>query len=197
MLFTALTGIIYPAIVTGIAQLCFPWRANGSLIKLNNTFIGSDLIGQSFSDPGYFWSRPSATLPFPYNAENSSGSNLGPSNPALFNVIKMRVARVANAADRTQLVPVDLVTASGSGLDPEISPAAAFYQVSRIAAARNVSEINLEIMIRSLLRHCTLGILGEPRLNVLELNLALASIPQNELGSLFKRKKYGRTPTQP
>lgn len=175
--FTVITGIIYPSIVTGIAQLLFPWEANGSLIKQNNIIIGSKLIGQSFTDPKYFWGRPSATTPYPYNALLSTGSNLGPSNPVLLTLIKQRI-EILHKADpqNLQLIPVDLVTASASGLDPEISPLAAYYQVHRVALARGVSENLIKKLVDQNIQYRTLGILGEPRVNVLYLNKALDSL---------------------
>lgn len=180
--FSLLTGLIYPAVVTGIAQVFFPWRANGSLLSLNsplknNGFIGSELIGQQFTEPKYFWGRPSATLPYPYNAENSSGSNLGPSNPNLLAAIKKRILILQQAdPQNAQLIPVDLVTASGSGLDPEISPQAALYQISRIARIRGLSPHEILILVQSFTKKRALEILGEPRINVLELNLALDNL---------------------
>jgi K+-transporting ATPase ATPase C chain len=172
--FTVITGVVYPLIVTGIAQLVFPHEANGSLIISNGKSVGSSLIGQSFSNPKYFWSRPSATSPTPYNAANSSGSNLGPLNPALIENVKTRIEQL-NTADPAskQLVPVDLVTASGSGLDPDISPASAEYQVPRIAKLRDLDESKVRELVAKHNRNRQLGILGEPRINVLELNLAL------------------------
>lgn len=172
--FTILTGLVYPLLVTGIAQLLFPWRANGSLIQQKGKVIGSYWIGQSFSDPRYFWSRPSATTPFPYNASNSSGSNLGPLNPDFLSVVTRRLSTLHQAdLDNQQTVPVDLVTASGSGLDPDISPLAAFYQVHRIAHARGLSEDQLHALVQQHIQPRTFGLLGEPRVNVLELNMAL------------------------
>ena len=174
ILFTVLTGLIYPSIVTGIAQLLFPWKANGSFIEHNNKTVGSQLIGQSFSDPKYFWGRASATTPFPYNAASSSGSNLAPSNPELLTKIKARVTQLREAdPQNSSRIPVDLATASGSGLDPEISPLAAFYQASRIAKARGRSEKEIQQLINENIHHRSLGILGEPRVNVLQLNIAL------------------------
>lgn len=172
--FTVITGIVYPLVVTGIAQLAFPHQANGSLIISNGKTVGSSLIGQSFSSPKYFWARPSATSPAPYNAANSSGSNLGPLNPALTDNVKTRISQLkaADAASKPP-VPVDLVTASGSGLDPDISPAAAEYQVSRVAKMRNINESRVRELVARHTRSRQLGILGEPRVNVLELNLAL------------------------
>lgn len=177
LLLTLITGLIYPAIVTGIAQLLFPWQTNGSLIKQNNIIIGSELIGQSFTDPKYFWGRPSATTPYPYNALLSTGSNLGPSNPVLLTLIKKRI-EILHKADpqNMQLIPVDLVTASASGLDPDISPLAAYYQVHRVAMARKLSENVVKKLVDQSIQYRTLGILGEPRVNVLYLNQALDSL---------------------
>jgi potassium-transporting ATPase KdpC subunit len=172
--FTLLTGLIYPGIITGIAQLFFPWQANGSLINQNGKIVGSVLIGQSFTNSNYFWGRPSATSPYPYNAANSSGSNLGPSNPDLFTAISGRVETFHQAdPDNHAFIPVDLVTASGSGLDPDISPLAAMYQIHRIAKVRGLSEQAVQGLIQQLVSQRTFGILGEPRINVLSLNLAL------------------------
>ena len=177
VVFTVITGVIYPLIVTGVAQLVFPRQANGSLIIDNGKTVGSSLIGQSFSSPKYFWARPSATSPMPYNAANSSGSNLGPLNPALTENVKARITQLkaADAASKP-LVPVDLVTASGSGLDPDISPAAAEYQVARVAKARNLDDAKVRELVVKLTKSRQLGILGEPRVNVLELNLALDNL---------------------
>ncbi len=174
LLFTLLTGVIYPLAVTGIAQLVFPHQANGSLILKNHQVIGSDLIGQQFSDPKYFWGRLSATSPNPYNAAASSGSNYGPTNPALFDEVKTRIAAL-KAADpgNTQPIPVDLVTSSGSGLDPNISVAAALYQLPRVARQRGLSEAAVRNLVDQFTSGRTLGFIGEPRVNVLELNLAL------------------------
>ena len=171
---TILTGVAYPLAVTGIAQLLFPHEANGSLIYKDGKPIGSTLIGQPFDDPRYFWGRPSATAPFPYNAAASSGSNLGPINPALTEAVKTRVA-VLRAADpgNDAPVPVDLVTASGSGLDPHISPAAAEYQVRRVARARGRQEAFVRTVVSQHTAERQLGVLGERRVNVLALNLAL------------------------
>jgi potassium-transporting ATPase KdpC subunit len=173
-LLTAATGIVYPLVVTGIAQLVFPRAANGSLIERDGKPVGSTLIGQPFSDPRYFWSRPSATSPFADNSASSSGSNLGPTNPALTAAVKQRIDAL-HAADpgNAAPVPVDLVTASGSGLDPHISPDAALFQVPRVAKARNMPEERLRRLVNEHVEGRTLGLLGEPRVNVLALNLAL------------------------
>jgi K+-transporting ATPase ATPase C chain len=170
---SVLTGLVYPLVFTAIAQLLFPAQANGSLIVQNGVVVGSRLIGQNFDDPRYFWSRPSATNP-PYNASSSSGSNLGPMNPAFKLAVASRLKNLL-AADpgNSQTVPVDLVTASASGLDPHISIAAAQYQIRRVARLRSISEEKLAELV---VKHTTqrfLGILGEPVINVLELNLAL------------------------
>ncbi len=177
LLFTFLTGLVYPLAVTGLAQLIFPHQANGSLIVKNGQVAGSSLIGQSFDDPKYFWGRLSATGPFPYNAAASSGSNFGPTNPALMDEVKARIAAL-KAADptNTQPIPVDLVTSSGSGLDPDISVAAALYQVPRVARARGLSEAVVRELVDKYTRGRTFGFLGEPRVNVLELNLELDSL---------------------
>jgi K+-transporting ATPase ATPase C chain len=176
-LLTVLTGLVYPAVTTGLAQLLFPHQANGSLIVRDGRIVGSELIGQPFSDPGYFWSRLSATGPMPYNAAASTGSNLGPTNPVLAEAVTARVEAL-RSADPTQTgpVPVDLVTASGSGLDPHISPAAARYQVARVAQARGRTPDEIRALVDRYAERRTLGILGEPRVNVLLLNLALDSL---------------------
>ena len=173
-LLTILTGVIYPLIVTGIAQAVFPRQANGSLIVKDGKAIGSELIGQPFDDPIYFWGRLSATAPFPYNAAASSGSNYGPTNPALIEMVQGRIdALKASDPNNSRSIPVDLVTASGSGLDPHISPAAADYQVSRVARARGLDEAAVRQLVAQYTQGRDLGVLGEPRVNVLELNLAL------------------------
>ena len=169
-----LTGVIYPYLVTGIAQLAFPRAANGSLIQADGKALGSTLIGQPFDDPKYFWSRPSATSPQPYNAAASSGSNQGPRNPALADAVKDRIKALRDAdPDNKAPVPVDLVTASGSGLDPDISIGAAQYQLHRVAKARGMPEDKLRALVDESTLGRTFGILGEPRVNVLALNLAL------------------------
>lgn len=174
ILFTVLTGLAYPLAVTGIGQLLFPGKANGSLITENGKVVGSDLIGQPFSDPKYFWGRLSATGPFPYNAAASSGSNYGPTNPALFDAVKGRIKQLHDADSTNTLpIPVDLVTASGSGLDPHISIAAAKYQIARVARVRGLGMEKVQSMVDENTESRQLGFLGEPRVNVLKLNLAL------------------------
>jgi len=174
---TLLTGVLYPFAVTGMAQVLFHDQAEGSLVTVGGHPVGSRVIGQSFSDPKYFWSRPSATSPQPYNATASSGSNQGPLNPALTDAIKTRIDAL-KAADpaNTLPVPVDLVTASASGLDPEISIAAAKYQAARVARVRGLAPEQVRALIDAHARGRLLGLLGEPRINVLELNLALDSL---------------------
>lgn len=181
VILTLITGIAYPLLVTGIAQLVFPHQANGSLILRDGKAVGSSLIGQSFISPQYFWPRPSATSPMPYNGCSSSGSNLGPINPALSESFKTRIERL-KAADPcgAPLVPADLVTASASGLDPDISPAAAEYQIPRIAKARNIDESLIRELVAKFTRGRQLGVLGEARVNVLELNLALDELEESK-----------------
>ena len=171
---TLITGVAYPLAVTGLAKVAFPSQADGSLIVKDGKVVGSTLIGQPFDDPKYFWGRPSATSPSPYNAAASSGSNLGPTNPALVKAVKERVDAL-RAADpgNTAPVPVDLVTASASGLDPHISPAAALYQTGRVARARKLDEDAVRALVAKHTEGRQLGFLGEPRVNVLALNLAL------------------------
>jgi K+-transporting ATPase ATPase C chain len=174
VMLTVVTGIAYPLVITGIAQVAFPHAANGSLIVVNGKTLGSELIGQPFDDPKYFWSRPSATSPQPYNGASSSGSNQGPRNPALADAVKDRIKALRDAdPGNTSPVPVDLVTASGSGLDPHISVAAADYQVARVAKARGMAPERIRDLVARTTEGRTLGILGEPRVNVLALNLAL------------------------
>jgi K+-transporting ATPase ATPase C chain len=174
---TALTGLLYPALITVLAHALFPGAARGSLIEHDGRMLGSTLIGQAFTDPKYFWSRPSATTPLPYNGAASGGSNLGPLNPALTDAVQVRITAL-RAADpgNSAPVPVDLVTASASGLDPDVSVAAARYQVGRIARARGLAPVRLEALVRTHSRGRLLGFLGEPRVNVLELNLALDTL---------------------
>jgi K+-transporting ATPase ATPase C chain len=173
-LFTVITGVLYPVLVTAIVQVAFPHRANGSLVIRDGKAVGSELIGQPFDAPKYFWSRPSATTSFPYNASASAGSNLGPTNPALTDAIRARVAAL-RAADpgNTAPVPVDLVTASASGLDPHISPGAALYQAPRVARARQMDPGAVQRLVATHIEDRQLGLLGELRVNVLALNLAL------------------------
>lgn len=174
LLFTCLTGIAYPLLVTFGAQLLFPYQANGSLIIKDNQILGSELIGQSFTRPEYFWGRPSATSPSPYNAGASGGSNLGVSNPSLVDAIKSRITALqAIDPDNKALIPVDLMTTSASGLDPHISPAAAEYQMMRIAKARKIDPEKLRKLVTLHTEGRQWGVLGEPRVNVLSLNLAL------------------------
>jgi K+-transporting ATPase ATPase C chain len=177
LLLSVLTGLLYPLVVTGLAQLLFPAQAMGSLIVQDGQARGSQLIGQSFSDPGHFWSRPSATTPQPYNGTASGGSNLGPLNPALSDAVKARIAALRAAdPENTTPVPIDLVTASGSGLDPDISVAAAVYQAPRIARARGLDVAQVRGLIATYSKGSVAGVLGEPRVNVLELNLALDAL---------------------
>ena len=183
LLLTLLTGLAYPLLVTGLAQVVFPHQANGSLIVQNGQVVGSALIGQSFDDPQYFWGRLSATGTFPYNAFNaenltaSSGSNYGPLNPALLAMVQSRIdALKAADPNNTLPIPVDLVTASASGLDPHISPAAAAYQLDRVARARGLEVAVVKQLIDRHTQGRDLGVLGEPRVNVLELNLALDNL---------------------
>jgi K+-transporting ATPase ATPase C chain len=174
---TALTGVVYPVVVTGIAQVLFPHQANGSLIVKDGKAVGSALIGQPFDDPKYFWGRPSATSPFPNNAGASTGSNLGPTNPALKKAVQDRIDALRAAdPDNQAPIPVDLVTASGSGLDPHISPAAALYQVHRVAKVRDTNEVALRQLVEQYTEGRQFGFLGEPGVNVLKLNLALDSL---------------------
>jgi K+-transporting ATPase ATPase C chain len=177
VLLSLLTGLAYPLLVTALGQTLFPAQAAGSLIVKDGQAVGSTLIGQSFTDPAHFWGRPSATGPFPNNAAASGGSNLGPLNPALIDAVKARVQALRDADPaNTAYVPVDLVTASASGLDPHISLAAAHYQKSRVASARKLPVEKVEALIEQATERPFLGLLGEPGVNVLRLNLALAEI---------------------
>ena len=171
---TLLTGVAYPLVVTGIARAAFAKQAGGSLIEENGRVRGSALIGQPFDEPMYFWGRLSATTPFAYNAGASSGSNLGPSNPALLDAARARIdaLRAADPENVAQ-VPVDLVTSSGSGLDPHVSPAAAAYQANRVARARGLDVAQIQALVAAHTERADLGFLGEPRVNVLALNMAL------------------------
>lgn len=174
VMLSVVTGVVYPLAVTGVAQGLFPHEANGSIVSIDGKAVGSELIGQQFSEPKYFWGRLSATGPYAYNAGASSGSNLGPLNPALTDAVKARIDAL-KAADpvNTQPVPVDLVTASGSGLDPDISLAAAQYQAARVAQVRNQPVERIMALIEAHAVRPWLGVFGEPRVNVLALNLAL------------------------
>jgi len=174
LFFTVLTGIAYPLAVTFSAQILFPSQANGSLLGSKEQPVGSELIGQAFSRPEYFWGRPSATSPVPYNGGASGGSNQGPSNPALIDAVQMRIKALRDAdPSHSEAVPVDLVTASASGLDPHVSPAAAAYQISRVAAVRHLSPDRVSELVDRYTEARQWGVLGEPRVNVLKLNLAL------------------------
>lgn len=178
VVFTIITGLVYPGVVTLLGQVLFPRQANGSLIEVNGKKVGSELIGQPFDDPKYFWSRPSATSPYAYNAANSGGSNSGPTNPDFINTVKGRIDALKKAdpemADAP--VPMDLVTASGSGLDPHISPAGAEYQVARVAKVRNLDPAKVRDLVSQNTQGRWLGFLGEPVVNVLKLNLALDAL---------------------
>jgi K+-transporting ATPase ATPase C chain len=174
LILTLLTGVAYPLVVTGVAQAALPQQANGSLITKGDSQVGSALLGQPFTDLKYFWGRPSVTSPQPYNGASSGASNLGPTNPALVDAVKARIQALRDAdPDNQAKVPVDLVTSSGSGLDPHISPAAAEYQVRRVARARHLDEAAVRSLVAAHTRGRQLGFLGEPAVNVLTLNLAL------------------------
>ena len=174
LLLTAITGVAYPAVVGGLGHLLFPHEAGGSIVERDGKPVGSSLIGQSFTDPRYFWSRPSATTPASNNGASSSPSNQGPTNPALTDAVKQRIAALQAADPGNQApVPVDLVTASGSGLDPEISPAAAEYQLARVARLRGLAQAKVRELVAAHTQGRQFGVLGEPRVNVVQLNLAL------------------------
>ncbi|MGD9636401.1 MAG: potassium-transporting ATPase subunit KdpC [Pirellulales bacterium] len=177
LVLTVLTGVVYPLVVTAVAQVVFPHQANGSLIERDGKVFGSELIGQQFDDAKYFSSRPSATGPTPYNAAASTGSNYGPTNPAQLDAVKGRVESLKQAnPGASDKIPIDLVTASGSGLDPHISPASAEYQIARVAKARGLDEMAVRDLVAAHVEGRTLGLLGEPRVNVLKLNLALDAL---------------------
>jgi potassium-transporting ATPase KdpC subunit len=181
LVFTILTGIIYPLVVTGLAQTIFPDKANGSIITRNGRPVGSAMIGQQFDAPKYFWGRPSATAPYPYNGGASSGSNYGPYHPDLMKAVQERMQALRDAdIGSTAKIPVDLVTSSGSGLDPHISPAAAAYQVQRVARNRGIDEAKIRTLVAQHTEGRQFGILGEPRVNVLKLNLALDELSQEK-----------------
>ena len=171
---TLVTGIVYPLLVAGLAQLFYPWQANGSLLTKNGVAVGSRLIGQSFNHPEYFWGRPSATTPNPYNGASSQGSNSGPSNLQFLAKVQSRINQLRLENPNTTIpIPIDLITASGSGLDPHISPRSAFYQAARVAQARQLPISSINTFIQNHIEARTLGLLGEPRVNVLALNIAL------------------------
>lgn len=182
LVLTVLTGVVYPLFITGVAQVVFPAKANGSLIVRDGKTFGSELIGQPFDDPKYFWGRPSATTPYPYNAASSSGSNHGIGNPDQLKAIADRVARLRQTdPENKEPIPADLVTASASGLDPHISVAAAQVQVPRMARVRGVSEESVRTLVDQYTEGRQFGILGEPRVNVLELNLALDAVASTKV----------------
>jgi K+-transporting ATPase ATPase C chain len=182
---TAITGVVYPALVTLVAQAAFPYQANGSVVEREGRTVGSELIGQQFDDPRYFWGRPSKTDQVPYNAASSAGSNFGPTNPDHLKAVRERVEAIRKAhPDQTGLVPVELVTASASGLDPHIGPAAAEYQVKRVALARGMTVEDVRQIVAGHTEGRTFGVLGEPRVNVLKLNLALDASESNQVDPL-------------
>ncbi len=184
VLFTILTGILYPLAITVLSQAIFPFQASGSIVEQNGKAIGSVLIGQQFTSPKYFWSRLSATGPFPYNAGASSGSNLGPLHPALKAAAQARIDQLhLSDSSNAPHIPVDLVTASASGLDPHISVAAALYQVPRVTRERNLSNETVLALVSKHIEHRTFTMLGEPRVNVLELNLALDELSSSPEGT--------------
>jgi K+-transporting ATPase ATPase C chain len=177
IILSVITGVIYPLITTGIGKIVFPDQTSGSLIKKNNVIVGSSLIGQQFSGANYFWGRPSATSPMPYNGLNSGGSNLSNSNPEQIKAVENRINALHDADPmNVQEIPIDLVTASGSGLDPHISPAAAYYQFNRVAKVRNMNPEKLEKLIKDHTETSQFGMFGEPRVNVLKLNLAMDNL---------------------
>jgi len=176
LVLTVLTGVIYPLGLTAVSRLAFPGQAGGSLVRVDGHVVGSALIGQPFTAPRYFWSRLSATGPVPYNAAASTGSNYGPLNPALRAAVVGRIAALRGAGRVPAAIPVDLVTASGSGLDPHVSPASAYMQVARVAAARGLDSVRVRALVDAHVENRTFGVLGEPRVNVLLLNLALDSL---------------------
>lgn len=198
VLFSLLTGIIYPLVVTGLAHVLFPLQAKGSLISdSGGTSRGSSLIGQPFSEAGHFWGRPSATSPFPYNAAASSGSNLGPTNPALVAAVKARIQALQLAdPEHKATIPIDLVTASASGLDPHISPAAADYQISRIAKARQLAPEKLRTLVAKHTQPRQWGMLGEPRVNILALNLALDNLPVADIAIPVGNTSFSLPPSK-
>jgi K+-transporting ATPase ATPase C chain len=197
LILTIITGVIYPAVVTGIAHLAFAWQARGSVMYHDGKPIGSTLIGQPFTEARYFWPRPSATAAFPYDASAGSGSNLAPSNPALADAVKQRIAALRSADPGNTLpIPVDLVTASGSGLDPHISVAAVNYQASRVAKARGMEIHAVKALIERYTEGRTLGVLGESRVNVLAINLALDN-PQAPATAEGRRGHRGSRCTAP
>ena len=177
VILTAITGIAYPVAMTGFSKAVFPYEAEGSLIQQDGKTIGSSLIGQNFSDPAHFWGRPSASAPMPYNAQASGGSNLGPLNPAIAETATQRLAQLRAAdPDNLQPVPIELLSVSGSGLDPHISPLAAQYQAPRVARLNHLGKGEVSQLIEQLTESRWMGILGEPRVNVVQLNLALAEL---------------------
>ncbi|WP_435009567.1 potassium-transporting ATPase subunit KdpC [Tundrisphaera lichenicola] len=197
LLMTILTGLVYPLVVTVLAQLIFPDRANGSLLEIDGKIVGSSLIGQPFSRPGYFWGRPSATASVPYNAASSGGSNLGPLHPDLAKNVRSRIDSIREHDPRLANIPVDLVTASGSGLDPHISPAAAEVQVRRVASARGIDENRLRRLVDRHTEGRQFGLLGEPRVNVLQLNLALDGSLSLEQGAKIERVETSKESERP
>lgn len=181
LFFSVVTGLIYPILVTGLAQIFFSTQANGSLLLKDKKIVGSEFIGQFFVDPKYFWGRPSATTPFPYNALASSGSNLGITNPTWLKMVRIRIESLRKIDPQNNiLIPIELITASGSGLDPHITPAAAFYQIKRISKARRITEDDVRNLLIHFIENRQFGFLGEPRVNVLKLNLALDMLSEKK-----------------